>query len=409
MGCQKCEVTGEYHRMHRRMSFPKIDCTRRTNESFRFREQKQHHKKERSPFEQLNIDMIRDFPVSDSLHLLDLGIMRKCMHRWIFGAKGYSRKWSKAVFSETSNLLEKCAPYMPTDIHRKLRDLNCINRWKGIEYRSVLLYVGMIVFKQALPSYEYYHFLILSCAVTICSCKVYENRIPFAGDLFKKYVQLYGEIYGTDTITSNVHNLVHIVEDMSSLKISNLIEISTYKFENCLRLLGLKVKQCNLPLEQAARRVTEMSKIQLAHMNTNIHSANRFSPKVYYQKQDGNRIIYDKIEVKPDVMFSNRKVGDSWFLARSNDDKIQIVKVLYVTVDANQYRIWGSPLKQLQNFFTYPITSTKLNIYESDGEMDNPIFWNIKSIMAKMICLPYDQRFVYMPILHTLEILKFSE
>lgn len=55
----------------------------RTDESFRNRLQPNHHS-EYSILEQLPIDMIRSFPTSDALHLLDLGITK----RWhIFDVK----------------------------------------------------------------------------------------------------------------------------------------------------------------------------------------------------------------------------------------------------------------------------------------------------------------------------------
>lgn len=58
------------------MSFPRIDDVRRTNESFRARSQPEHHK-EYSPLEALEINMVSDFPTSDPLHLLELGVMKR--------------------------------------------------------------------------------------------------------------------------------------------------------------------------------------------------------------------------------------------------------------------------------------------------------------------------------------------
>lgn len=129
------------------MSFPNLNANRRTNESFRERTQPSHHK-ERSPFEELPIDMISSFPVSDPLHLLELGVMRKCLYRWIFGYKKYNRKWSKALIGLTSRLLSKCQKEMPKDIHRAVRTLDSLRHWKGLEYRTFLLYIGCIVLKQ---------------------------------------------------------------------------------------------------------------------------------------------------------------------------------------------------------------------------------------------------------------------
>lgn len=83
-GCQQCTTVGEYNREFRNVSFPNIDAKRRTNEEFRNRVQPSHHKED-SPFEELGIDMIRAFPTSDPLHLLELGVMRRCLYRWVFG------------------------------------------------------------------------------------------------------------------------------------------------------------------------------------------------------------------------------------------------------------------------------------------------------------------------------------
>lgn len=392
------------------MSYPKTDCTRRNNESFRSRAQQIHHK-ETSLIEELGIDMINSFPVADTLHLFDLGIMRKCMYRWAFGMKGYSRKWTKAIFDETSTSLELCTPYMPTDIHRAVRGLNCLNRWKGLEYRTLLLYVGIVVLKKSLPLDEYNHFLMFSCAVTICSCKIYKKIIPIASTLFEKYVKFYIKIYGRDTISSNVHNLIHVVEDMNNLQISNLSEISTYKYENCLRLLGLKIKHSHLPLQQAARRVIEASYLNQGTSFTDSNSSfsDMFNPRLYYGKEYENFIAYDKIELKPDIMLSNRRIGDCWFLAKTNDTEFQIVKMEFATKDRDSYKIWGSQLKELKTYFNYPLKSSKLNIYASDGQTESATFWDIKMIVAKLICLPSGKEFVFIPILHTLEELYISE
>lgn len=53
------------------MSYPRIDCFRRTDKSFRDKIDDDHHKEE-TPLTQLPIDMVEDFVVADSLHLLDI-------------------------------------------------------------------------------------------------------------------------------------------------------------------------------------------------------------------------------------------------------------------------------------------------------------------------------------------------
>lgn len=69
-GCLKCTVVGEY--ISKCTVFLRTDCHKRTNDGFRNKIYGAHHKI-CSPLEKLPIDMIEQFPVGDSLHLIDLG------------------------------------------------------------------------------------------------------------------------------------------------------------------------------------------------------------------------------------------------------------------------------------------------------------------------------------------------
>lgn len=55
------------------MSYPRFDCSRRTDENFRNKTDEDHHKED-TPLIDSPIDMVKDFVVADSLHLFDLGI-----------------------------------------------------------------------------------------------------------------------------------------------------------------------------------------------------------------------------------------------------------------------------------------------------------------------------------------------
>lgn len=126
-GCQKCFSIGEYS--NHKMSFPNLDAIRRSDESFRERSQPEHHK-ENSVIEHLNgINMIQDFPTSDPLHLLELGVMRRCLYRWVLGQKGFKSKWPRALTGLASRLLISCQKQIPSDIHRAVRSLDSLRHW----------------------------------------------------------------------------------------------------------------------------------------------------------------------------------------------------------------------------------------------------------------------------------------
>lgn len=351
--------------------------------------------------------MIYDFPTSDPLHLLELGIMKKCILRWVYGEKGFDRKWSKALTELASRLLLNCSHQMPCDFHRKPKNFDNIRKWKGVEFRQLLLYLGIVIFKRVLDEKDYNNFKILFCAVQICSCNLYKMYQPLADKMFKVYVKNYSLLYGEHTVGSNVHNLTHIVEDLEHHDVGNLMEISTYKYENCLRLIGLKLKHTNLPLEQIARRIIEDSQLTHHDDNSKNDTMEKNKPIVSYQTHF-SRKEYKKIEICSNVILSSRNSSDCWFLT----DSKEIVKMKYVFVhvqdNIHEFKIAGQVVKEKGPFFATPIDSAKLNIFMSDQNVADDIsIYSLRSIYAKMICLPYDKNTnAYMPLLHTIESLR---
>lgn len=195
------------------MSFPNINAPLRTNESFRSRRDEEHHSiKDKSPLENIeHIDMISDFVVADELHLLHLGIMKKFLVGWKCGGFNFKTKWSSRDTNNVSQLLVQMNKHMPREIHRRIRPLETVKYWKGLEFRTVLLYVGIVVLKDVLPEDVYEHFLKLVCGVTICSSKSYLPYIEMASECFNEFIEEYIRIYGIDSISSNVHLLCHVL------------------------------------------------------------------------------------------------------------------------------------------------------------------------------------------------------
>ncbi|RVE45461.1 hypothetical protein evm_009896 [Chilo suppressalis] len=92
-GCLKCTVVGEYSHKSNIVTFSKLDCPKRNNEDFRNKKYGRHHKQD-SPLLKLKIDMVEDILVSDSLHLIDLGVMKRLLIGWRDGNFGiYLTKW----------------------------------------------------------------------------------------------------------------------------------------------------------------------------------------------------------------------------------------------------------------------------------------------------------------------------
>lgn len=157
---------------------------------------------------------------------------------WTGDLKSYPRVWSNSQIIEISTLLLRCNNTKPTEIHRSIRTLKYLKHWKGTEFRTVLMYTGIVVFKDYLSENEYELFLRLFCAVTMCSTKAYTLYLPKARDLFTEFNEQHIDTYGEHSMTNNIHLLSHIVDDVEHL--GDLSTLSAYPFENALHHIKMR-------------------------------------------------------------------------------------------------------------------------------------------------------------------------
>lgn len=317
-GSQKCNSIGKYYRNTRLVSFSDLNCTSRTDFDFRNRTDSLHHR-ENSPLEDLvSIDMIRDFVCADSLHLLEQGVMKRCLNIWLTG-KGsveYNEKWSKSQKQNIDRLILYCNKELPSDIHRSIRSLNFITHWKATEFRTFLLYVGIIILKNSLADEVYEHFLLLFVAVRLSSNRFYsekENVQNLTKILFEEYVAEYAWIYGEDAIVSNIHNLLHVPEDV--IRFGNLNTISAYPFENLLHSIKRCVQPSKAALEQTVRRLAELS-FNIDYVNEKTSEVTAF-PLLKYEFEND---CFKFIQLSVNVYLSTRKTGDRYFMNKDNKE-----------------------------------------------------------------------------------------
>lgn len=315
---------------------------------------------------------------------------------WLGHIKKVPRTWSVSEASRISCVLMKYNETLPSDIHRRMRSLNHIKHWKGTEFRTILLYIGIVALKDFLIDEEYQMFLKLFCAVTICSSSIYFPYLSIARKLYIDFIEEHINLHGESSITINIHNLSHVVDDVEHF--GPLNTISAYEFENCLHQLKSCLKQCRLPLEQIARRIHELtisSKVSW-----------KYSPD--YPKLKHQFILRDSpdvqafrhIEYKPNTILSTVKKNERnrWILTHKNN----IVEYDFIIKNQDKIIIRGSALKKIEIFFTKPFNSNYINIYSSDGEKNDPQDFDMSDLKAKLFCLPYETKLIFIPLLHTL-------
>lgn len=395
-GCQKCTIDGVY--IGGRMTFPYSDCPLRSDHSFRSRLEPGHHR-ESFIIERLPIDMVKDFVIADSLHLLELGAMRRLIHIWKDGLKDHHEKWNKRDILELNQLLDECNKQLPKEIHRRFRYLEKLSFWKGTEYRSLLLYAGIVVLKKFLSSSAYVHFVTLFAATTICTTKFHRHLLPLAHQLFNDFIEDYGDLYGREHIVSNIHNLCHVVDDVK--RFGELPKIGTYPYENKLRIIKLKLKQCNKVLDQAANRIIEESTSKIPNSSSDKNL--KIEAKYPFKLPDNNMTFYKEIFCRDGFSLSIRTFGDMWFM--TNTKKNRVFKFIYATLDKdNMAQIFGSPLHDQENFFDAPFQSSRLLIFLSNLKVKEKLLrFPVNDLKCKMVCFGFDDKYVLLPLLHTFE------
>lgn len=248
----KCFQKGTY--LKGRTCFPKINCKKRTGQNFQNKSQIQHHSGtsviERIP----GIDMVSHVPL-EYMHLICLGVMKKLLMMWTFG-KPHIKLKSEVISKITRKLLSlvECTPY---EFVRKPRSLDEIKRWKATEFRFFLLYAGPVVLKGNIENDKYINFLCLYVAVTIFSNEEYiQKYADYAHSLLKCFIQNFGKLYGKESISHNIHGLIHVYDDIQIFV--NFNKYSAFSFENFLQNLKNLLRKHEKPLQQIVTRLKEL-------------------------------------------------------------------------------------------------------------------------------------------------------
>jgi hypothetical protein len=250
-GCDKCDQRGVWLK---RITYQEVDNLHlRSDHEFRMQTQDEHHHKV-SPFTDLPIDMIKEFPV-DYMHQVCLGVMKRLLLVWIRGPR--ENKMSAQQIIEVSERLICLRKCIPSVFARKPRSLAEVDYWKATEFRQLLLYTGKFVLKGVLRDDLYDNFMVLSVAMSILvSPTLAQSYIEYASDLLTYFVKQARSLYGPTFLVYNVHSLLHIVEDVKHLGVVD--EFSAFPFENHLHKIKKLVRSGKKPLVQIVKRLSEI-------------------------------------------------------------------------------------------------------------------------------------------------------
>lgn len=303
-GCQKCEIVGTHSKVSNTTIFPTpAEIIERTDEEFRHgfyptvlqKDEKlpyhDHYNyydvivptdgpiarkievRIESPLLQIPFfDIIKDVIVSEPLHIIHAGLIKRYLAGWKDGTKAFNIKWNNATSTKISQKLLQIK--LPAEIHRPVRTLDNLAHWKGSELASFLNYIGIVVLKEELPADDYYNFMVLFCIVTIYSTNHYRHLFGLARSLTRHFVENYDELHGHH-LTSNTHNILHMSDEVE--RFGPLPTLSAYPFENILGQIKKKLRHGRYPLVQAANRFTELTTNSVSFEGRNRKKGLKFS------------------------------------------------------------------------------------------------------------------------------------
>ncbi|CAH0552046.1 unnamed protein product [Brassicogethes aeneus] len=260
VGCTKCTTEGTF--IANRMTFPDLNARSRTHQDFINNVYEDYHKST-SPVLRMDVtDIIKQVPL-DYMHVVCIGVTKKLLRFWVKGnitvrlLEEDVKKINLDINSLRSNI--------PKEFCRLPRSILEIDHWKATELRLLLLYIGPLILKNRLKQQFYTHFLALHVGIRIlCTPSLCIAKNAYAKKLLKYFINNYGDLYGHEHITYNVHNLVHLPDDV--LCHGPLDSFSCFKYENYMHCIKLKIKTCQKPLQQIVNRINEEREF-LSHEN----------------------------------------------------------------------------------------------------------------------------------------------
>ncbi|CAN7937837.1 unnamed protein product [Ixodes hexagonus] len=386
--CTKCETEGDF--LNGRMCFPELDAKLRTNESFRSHTQEKHHV-QGTELEKLPIDLVRQVPL-DYMHLICLGVVCKLLRSWL---KGDSKCRIGTAMRDAVSLANlEIERYICSDFGRKPRSLLDLDRWKAVEFRLLLLYTGPIVLHSRVPDPFFYNFMTLHAPFTILSSpKLSLEYVDYAEQLLVHFVKTFMSLYGKDKVSHNVHNLIHLANDVRSH--GPLHGWSAFPFENFMGTLKALQRKPERPLEQLHNRITERRRLLVKK---------KFNNENHFFIEHSNGPLTAGCE---GPQYRSVRVPDKFTpRTRINDNTCMLVDGTIITIQniafcslSGQAQVIGKQFGKSDDLYTYPCPSSMLGVVLA-SEPSVTTSWPLSRVVQKCVRMPFKGKFAIFPLIH---------
>ena len=391
-GCERCTQHGVWLN---KVTFPDCSASLRTDEDFAMKRDIDHHGPTKSPLQKLPVGLVSQF-VLDPMHLIYLGVVRRLLWLWIKAPVNSSGRIGSIQVRAISGCLVNFQRFIPREFVRKCRSLYEMERWKATELRQFLLYSGIVAVRKHLSPQAYEHFLLLHVAVfSLSSPDLYKRFSGYANQLLHGFVSHFGSLYGNSMLVYNVHNLIHIATDVE--RYGPLDTFSAFKFESFLGRLKRLMRKPNQPLSQLIRRLAES---EANAMHVKMHAKHeKIEPKKkhtmgplpfsHYAHCQFTAVTYKGLFYSINAPDNCVKIGKNICIIRN-----------ILCKEGEEVKFVCETYNKVESFFTYPLCSSKLGIYEVSHVSGHVSICPITDIKCKYVRLPHQQNFVVIPLLN---------
>ena len=403
--CERCTTKGISvgEKKKKKRVYPEMDCELRTKDSFNNQFQEEHHKDDlKSPLSKIpDFDPVNSV-VLDSMHLLYLGVMKTLMEFWILRSS-VARLKIKKVNKLKSKFL-KLTGSVPYEFQRKKFDLSDLARWKATQFRFVLLYCGPVVLKKVMSRKFYKHFLLLFVAIRILNSNDLMIKFnSYAKKLLRHFFYLLPSLYGKQSQTLNMHNLIHIADDVLNLNLS-LSDLSAFWGESYIGKMKKLIKSPYKPLTQILNRLSELEhekEIKIKKIKTVQKCVIDDSTIFVYLENT----YYSVSSVSLNQKYLSSQRPDNIVLLKNNNviiiDKIITKNNISQGIPKiSEIYILGRKMLNVGNLFDYPTASSDIGIFVGESLSESSEMHSAEFIKNKCILFYCNSKMCAMSLLH---------
>lgn len=201
------------------------------------------HERGVSPLERIPTGMVSQFRL-DPMQLVHAGASK----RWLKFMLGTSKRrgiLNEVTINEIERKRSKIASHIPLDFNRRPRPLKYICYYKATEFRRIMLYDGLVIFKD-LPkplwrNYMLYH----TCLYVMSSPVLVREMLDVAALLVRRFIAHSIRHLGRHFIVYNVHNFIHLPKECEEH--GTWDDFSAFKFENYFAVVTRALRSTNRP------------------------------------------------------------------------------------------------------------------------------------------------------------------